>query len=312
MSHVLWSRLVREAVARGAFFVPAPRRLRLERYLRGKEEAEKLRRADAAVVSFGKSGRTWLRVLLSRFYQQRFALPDGSLFGFDNLHRKNGAVPRLLFTHDNYLKDYTGHGETKDDYLGTKVVLLVRDPRDTAVSQFFQWKFRMRPAKKALNDYPAHGADMPINDFLFDEGGGLPKVIGFLNGWAGERERFADLLVVRYEDLRRDTGGELARVLRFLGIDPTPTEVEDCVRYASVENMRTLETKRVFWLAGTRMRAKDEGNPDSFKVRRAKVGGWRDYLSEDEAARVEALIAATLLPGFGYRPDEAPPARASA
>ena len=41
--------------------------LAAERKLRGVEQFEKLQRADVVVVSFGKSGRTWLRVMMSIF-----------------------------------------------------------------------------------------------------------------------------------------------------------------------------------------------------------------------------------------------------
>ena len=68
---------------------------RLERWLRGKEEFRKLEQADCVIVSFGKSGRTWLRVLLSRFYQVRHGLSERHLIGFDNLHRRNSAIPRI-------------------------------------------------------------------------------------------------------------------------------------------------------------------------------------------------------------------------
>ena len=46
--------------------------------------------------------------------------------------------------------------------------------------------------------------------------------------------------------------------------------------------MRKLEEKSTFWLAGSRMKPGDKANPNSFKVRRAKVGGYRDYF--DDAA----------------------------
>ena len=85
-------------------------------------EADEL--ADAVVVSFGKSGRTWLRMLMSRYYQRRYDLPDASFIGFDNLTRKDARIPRLVFTHDNYLKDYTVHRDDKSDFYGRKVVLL--------------------------------------------------------------------------------------------------------------------------------------------------------------------------------------------
>ncbi len=43
---------------------------------------------------------------------------------------------------------------TKDDIHDKKVVLMVRNPADTAVSQYYQWKFRMTARKKRINNYP--------------------------------------------------------------------------------------------------------------------------------------------------------------
>ena len=181
----------------------AERKRRLERWLRGKEEFRKLGLADVVIVSFGKSGRTWLRMLLSRFFQLRFGLSPSAFIGFDNLHRKNDGIPRVFFTHDNYLRDYTGNLDNRSDFYGKKVVLLVRQPADVAVSQFHQWKFRMRPHKKGLNQYPEHGREVDVFSFVMDEEAGLPKVIEFMNAWARELPNLEQILIVRYEDLRR-------------------------------------------------------------------------------------------------------------
>jgi len=305
MWRTVWRKVRRELITRSALNRSAEERRRLERRLRGQDELAMLKDADAVIVSFGKSGRTWLRVLISRFYQRRFGLGESSLIGFDNFHRRDPAMPRLLFTHDNYLRDYTGHRDSKADFYDSRVVLLVRHPIDIAVSQYFHWKHRMRPAKKALNLYPAHGRDLELYDFLIDEGSGLPKIIAFLNGWVREFPRLERILVVRYEDLRAATEREFGRVMTFLGEKPRAEELADCVRFASIDNMRQLETTNVFWRAGGRMRAKDKSNPDSYKVRRAKVGGYRDYLSDEQIAAVEAMVERDLLPGLGYLSREA-------
>jgi hypothetical protein len=220
MLHYLWKRLTRELVLLGAFFLPPERRRALERRLRGREEFRRLGQADVVVVSFGKSGRTWLRVLLSRFFQIRYGLKDSSLLGFDNLNRRDARIPRVFFTHDNYLRDYTGNVDNRRDFYDKRTVLLVRHPADVAVSQYFQWKFRMRPGKKTLNEYPEHGAEVDVFGFVTSEAG-LPKVIEFMNAWARELPRVKDLAVVSYEGLRADTAGELGRTLRFMGQEPT-------------------------------------------------------------------------------------------
>jgi hypothetical protein len=289
----------RFALAGLGFWLPRERRRHAERWLRGYEQCSKLARADAVIVSFGKSGRTWVRVLISRFYQLHYRLRSETLLGFDNLHRKNRSIPRIFLTHDNYVQDYSGNRDNKRDYYAKRVILLVRSPQDVAVSQYFQWKFRMRPGKKSLNDYPEHGAEISPYEFAMSQAG-LQKIIDFMNLWAAEKDRIGELLIVRYEDLRADTAGVFAKIMRFLGAPEDDAAIRGAVEYASVENMRKLEQKRVFWLSGGRMTARDSGNPDSYKVRRAKVGGYRDYFDDEEVARIDAMVRAKLSPIYGY------------
>ena len=307
--YLAYRRLLRVIILKLLFFLPKAKRMQLERWLRGREEARKLGLADCVVVSYGKSGRTWLRVMLSRFLQVKYGLSKHHLIGFDNLHRKNPAIPRIFFTHDNYLKDYTKNAGSKVDYAGKKVVLLVRNPADVAVSQYFQWKFRMKASKKALNDYPLDEEES-VFDFVMREGSGLPKIIDFMNLWAEEAGRLESLLIVTYEEMRAAPQETLARIVAFMDRPGTPEELAEAVEFASVENMRAMEQKRTFWLSGSRMVAKDRGNPQSFKVRRAKVGGYRDYFSDAETAQIQDLIRSRLHPSFSFAaevPAEAAP-----
>ena len=302
--YVAYRRFLRQVLLALLFFLPLARRQKIERWLRGREEARKLGLADFVVVSYGKSGRTWLRVMLSRFFQVKYGLSERHLIGFDNLHRKNAAIPKVFFTHDNYLKDYTKNADSKVDYAKSKVVLLVRHPADVAVSQHFQWKFRMRDSKKALNNYPTEDSELSVFQFVMQESAGLPKIIDFMNLWAREESRLQALLVVRYEDMRARPQETLGRILEFLGMPGSPEQLAEAVDFASVDNMRAMEQKKTFWLSGSRMKPKDRNNPQSFKVRRAKVGGYRDYFTDEEATRIDETIAKRLDPSFGYTPAE--------
>ncbi|BCO31220.1 sulfotransferase [Thiohalobacter sp. COW1] len=281
-------------------------RIRAERRLRGREQYRKLRQADAVVVSFGKSGRTWLRVMVSRLYQQLYGLPENALIGFDNFHNMDRRIPRIFFTHDNYIGDYTGHVDSKADFYDKKVLLLVRDPRDVAVSQFFQWQHRMRPEKKALNQYPPHGEQCSVYEFVRHEGAGLPKVMEFMNLWAREMDKVRQFALVRYEDMRADPHATLSRVAEFLEIPATAEQIQEAVDYASYENMKKMESAQSFRLSGGRMVPRDRNNPDSYKVRRAKVGGYRDYFEDEQVREIDALMEATLDPVFDYRAGEDP------
>ncbi len=275
-------------------------RVRAERHLRGREQYARLKRADAVVVSFGKSGRTWLRVMVSRLYQQVYGLPENIMIGFDNFHNLDRRIPRIFFTHDNYIEDYTGNTDTKADFYDKRVVLLMRDPRDVAVSQFFQWKFRMRPEKKALNDYPPHDDDCEIFDFVRHEGGGMPKIMRFMNLWAREMDRIRALELVRYEDMRSDPHEVLHRLAKFLDVPATEAHIADAVEYASYDNMKKMEAGEGFRMSGGRMTPRDAANPDSYKVRRAKVGGYRDYFDDAQVKAVDAMLDDLLDPVYDY------------
>jgi len=275
--------------------------LAAERKLRGVEQFDKLQRANIVVVSFGKSGRTWLRVMISHLFRVMYRLPENAVLGFDNFHNLNNAVPKTFFTHDNYIKDYTGDSHTKEPFYRKRVVLLARDPRDVAVSQFFQWKFRIKPTKVAINNYPPQSSDISLFDFVLGENGGsMQAVTDYLNLWAQEVSKVEYFHLLRYEDLRARPREELRHLLDFMGIAATDAHVNAAVDYSSYENMKKMESAQQFRLAGGRMMPRDKDNPNSFKVRRAKVGGYRDYFTDEEVEAIDRRLAETLDPLFNY------------
>lgn len=297
-----WAVATRHLILAPMFFLPKDKSIALERRLRGKEEYRKLQETDWVLMSWGKSGRTWFRVMLSRFYQLHFGLPTNHMLEFDNYHRLDARAPRVLFTHNNYMRDYLRQWESLEHFRGKRVVLLVRDPRDVAVSQYFQWRYRMLPRKKELNFYPPHGAEVDIFDFVCNRDCGIPRIVDYFNGWAQAMPMMGDdLLVIRYEDMRLDPAGILQRVVAFAGTAGTAEEIEAAKDYAAYENMKKREAENDGMRAsGQRVRPGDDSNPESFKVRRGKVGGYRDYFTPDQIERVDAMVKDRLDPVFGY------------
>jgi hypothetical protein len=301
--HVVIKRLKAWLVRAVSVLLPQKQAIALDRWRRGQEEYRKYQLCEYVFASYGKSGRTWMRVLLSRYYQQTYALPERILMGFENFHRMNAEVPRIFFTHDNYLRTFTGNTDSLKDFYTKKVVLLVRRPQDVAVSQFFQWKHRMRPGKMAMNRYPPAGSDISIYDFIMNPDCGIPRIIDFLNLWARELPSIDHLLLVRYEDMRVQPEKELRRIVEFLDMDPDDERIRETVEFSSVENLRKLEQQNYF-RHGSRVKAKDSGNPDSFKVRRAKVGGYRDYFDDEQVTAIDELVNTRLSDVFGYATGE--------
>jgi len=291
--------------------LPLPLRRGIDRRVRGLAESRKLVRADAVVVSHPKSGRTWLRALLSWYWRTARGLATEALLGFDDYHRLDPTVPRILFTHDNYPVDWLGPARLEALYAARPLVLLTRDPRDVVVSAFFQTRRRTDPAKRRIlgKDDPAL-AD--LSGFLRHPEWGLPRILAFYERWAERLPRLPRALRVRYEDLRRDPAGVFTRVLIHLG--ETPVDAGAVARaVAETEFSRMRERERRGELATGRSRRFSAGgdDPAALKVREGRIGGFRDHLRAGDIAWMEAEIARRMPPGFGYRAEETDPSSGS-
>lgn len=292
---------LRRMVYRLLLPLPGDVAARADRLLRGFAESRKLARADAVVVSHPKSGRTWLRAMLSWYWSESRGIGVRRVLGFEEGHRLDPSIPRVLFTHDHYPVFWLGEERLLALYASRPVVLLVRHPCDVTVSAFHQTLHRTDPLKKRLQGKVGeHLSD--LSAFFRDPVWGLARPVAFLERWAARLERLPRHLVVRYEDLRRDTPGTFSAILRFLGEEPAPAHVMRAVEETEFSRMQARE--RAGLLADGSARFSRGDDPAALKVREGKVGGWREKLSAEDVAFAEALLAARLPRGFGYRPDE--------
>jgi hypothetical protein len=136
---------------------------------------------------------------------------------------------------------------------------------------------------------------------MLEPAGGFDSLLAFYNIWATQRQMLDKFLLVRYEDLQADAARELGRVLDLVGLpDVRPDIIEAAVAYAAFGNMRLLEQQGYF--GDGRLRPRDPADPESFKTRRGRVGGYADYLQAEEIAFLERRMSESLVPDFGYQP----------
>lgn len=246
-------------------------------------------RADVVLVSYPKSGRTWLRVMVARCLDRHLELGSDELLDLERLHDLDPRVPRILVTHDDSPHKKLPEQVERDKrrYRAKRVVLLVRDPRDVVVSAYFEASRRRGTFEGSLGD------------FVFEPLGGIDTILMFYRAWAQATPQLSDILVVRYEDLRSDTERELGRVLSFLGFEDIAAQtITDAVSFGAFENMQRLEREQK--LDSFRLRAAEPEDPESFKVRRGKVGGFRDYLHDGQIRAITRRLA-PFEDVFGYR-----------
>jgi hypothetical protein len=273
-------------------------RVRLMRWRRTRRDLQRLADADVVFISYAKAGRTWTRVMITRLFQQKYGLPENEVIDDDNLHRLNPAVPRLLFTMGNYIADRHPITSVPSPYADKKVIFLARHPADTAVSFYFHLKNRVNPELKDVKQVPGETEDRDIFDHLRNSPVGLGHVIRYMNDWAVALGNCPRHLVLRYEDLRADPVPELRRIAAFLGESFTEEQFADARDFASFGRLQQKERENFF--GSSKLQARNADNPDSFKVRRGKVGGYRDYLTAEQVAWVDDAIACELDPRFGY------------
>ena len=258
--------------------------------------ASELSGADAIVISIPKSGRTWARTFLNAY----FAYKKGEQFSLDFTDRGEAGVPRIVYSHDRF-EDRTkanAWDRLRGKYLipyrsfrRAPIVLLARDPRDAFVSYFVQLTQR-NPAT------PREIKEMAISDFLRHPRFGIVAMVEVMNGWLEEFGDRSDFSIVRYEELRTDPPRTFHDLLRAIG----EKEIDDTVfrpalDFSDFRNMQKLEAAGGF---GSKiLRPRDREDPETFKVRQGKVGGFRENLSARDQSYA-AQVCAVLNPRFGY------------
>lgn len=241
---------------------------------------------DAHIISYPKSGRTWLRMLIGRTICQKYGIDQGYILDTLKLTSIAGCTA-TKFSHDHSSMRvglrFDSMPTNKDDFRPTKVIFLVRDPRDVMVSCFFQ-------ATKRINVY-----DGNISDFLRHECYGAKKLVAFSTIWWDARDVPAEFLLVRYEDLSTDTVATLHKTLAFLGVPNAGDRlIREAVDFARFDNMRKMEER-----GHMKRQSVTPGNhkdTESFKARRGKVGGYMDYLSPSDCDYVNSVIKTAACP----------------
>jgi hypothetical protein len=292
--------------------LPRPLRVALRKRQLGKLEVAIAQRSQLIIIAHPKSGNTWLKVMLTRLYGNRHGIAAEDFSRYPALADRNPAIPRFAATNGWYSYERAIgdrlQPEAPDSALKHKpVVLLARNPLDIAVSWFFQFTKRQSAHKQELINadlqHPIDRNNIEMWEFVRHSDIGLPSLIDFLNYWDKALASLDNTLVTSYEALRADPAAVLKQITALMGDSFSDEEIQAAVDFGAFDNLRKLESEGFFRSGGLTLR--NPKDPESFKVRRAKVGGYRDYFTPEQADELEALVRERLSPSLGYTPGEA-------
>lgn len=254
--------------------------------------ARQLSGGDILFVSIPKSGRTWVRTFLCAYFCEKVGRP------FTLEPEKYGA-PRVIYTHDLFEQRTKARrwDLVRGKYLIPKrerdrlpVILLARDPRDAFVSLHIQLTRRTKETPEKLRRTSS-------SELLRDPAFGIESMIEVMNCWLAEWGSRPDFLLLRYESLREAPANGFGDLFRWLGETISEKAFDHALTFSDFEHMQKLESVGGF--DSKILRAGDAQDPESFKVRRGKIGGFEDYLSPDDQAFASAAMR-RLDPRFDY------------
>ncbi len=209
---------------------------------------------DVYVVAFPRSGITWFQNILA-----------GVVYGIDPEYAPDSLIQSLVpdVLAKDFYRRYTTPMFFKSHYLPRpdykRVVYLLRDGRDVMVSLYH---FKKAETGKAP-------------DFLwlvrFRQGLSM-KWHEHVEAWLSNPYG-ADMIVIRYEDLKSDPLEQLRRFCAFVGIDRPDSFLRDVILKASFEKMREKEVKYGMDIVHL--------HPGNFFARRGDVGSYLDEMPKD-------------------------------
>ena len=212
-----------------------------------------------------------------------------SLF-FDNRFKKNCWLPilrKLLITRAYYhsqnleqniiIKEPTGGGGAEilmECLPNSKLIFLLRDGRDV-VDSFMDaikpdsWKGSRKVQLDEENNEKKHNKKIRQYSEMWNS---------FISSVSNAYETHnPDLrLLVKYEDLRKDTFPELKKIYDFIGIKITDEELKRKIDELAYENVA------------------DSNKGEGKKIRTAKPGGYMDNFNEKEIELMNSIMSDTL------------------
>lgn len=245
---------------------------------------------DTFLVSYLRSGSTWMRFLLANllhpdqqvsFVNLKYSIP--SIYDFPN--HKLRSLPRVLKSHEWFDPRYP------------RVIHLVRDPRDVAVScYFYHLKTRVLPDGSPLDTFVDQFLKARVVDYADRLGSWREHSLS----WSFMRSNTTGYLLVRYEDLLAQPVVELQRIAAHLGCELSPEVIERAIDASTGQKLRSLEQQQwKMWEPTKNSRA------DIPFIREARCGTWRQHLSASSTLKIEQSWG-DAMSTFGYEASNAP------
>jgi aryl sulfotransferase len=262
---------------------------------------------DIIITTYPKCGTTWMQRIVGMLIF-RSPAPRDIIQISPWLDMKRSVEQTLeaaeAQTHRRFLKTHLPL-DALPLYQGVKFIHLARDGRDAALSwhnhlSHYSPAFRERLDGVSQSDPESDSRSPPIAEsptaFFADwvTGGGSldnPDESFFHvenTYWVARDE--PSMLLVHYNDLKTDLGGEMRRIAAWIGIEISETLWPELIDAAGFETMKAQGDL----LLPIAQHVRDRGSSRFFN--NGTNGRWRDVFSPDDLTRYDHLVSTRFTP----------------
>ncbi len=230
----------------------------------------KTRSDDLFIMTYPKSGTHWVSYISDQIAKkaslQRLE-KDLYIGGIPFLDRTPPAElaslssPRAMYSHLPYR--FTPHHPTQL----LKYIVVARNPKDVAVSQFnFLKNMKMFDFEGSWDDF--------LTLFMDGKGFGGSYFDWVLQWW--EHQNNDNVLFITYEDLKKDLVKEVGMISHFLNHSLSSTELQEVAAACTFEAMKKNKIGAI-----EKNKAKTMKKDQSF-YRKGIIGDWQNYFSPEQ------------------------------
>lgn len=261
------------------------------------------------LASYPKSGNTWLRIFLNNLLSEQEEPVDinalhetGSIssargvfdemMGIDSADLTQAEIDYYLpfvhtmrseqLTEKQFIKTHDAFTKNKEGKwiipleATYKVVYLIRNPLDVCVS--FAHHAGHTDFDKTIKSMSSSKTTLAKSKKR--QNNQLPQHMGswsdHVNSWTKNVSN-ENLLVVRYEDMKQLPQKTFAKIVRFVSLDYTKTQIADALEKSKMDKLQQMEVEKGF---GEKMQKSKRF------FRKGIIGSWRDDLILEQSQKI--------------------------
>lgn len=231
----------------------------------------KVRSSDIYIVSYPKSGNTWMRFLFGN------VLFEGN-FDFTNM---NDKIPDIYHKSKSFIDKLTSprviksHEQFNNSLISAKVIYIYRDPRDVVVSYYYWYKKFSPKNAKSFDSFFEKFIKGKLTYGLWSQ---------HVSAWKKAATKHPEsVYVIKYEDLKDNPFVHFKNILKFCNINVNSETIHKAIDRSSFNSMKKKEEEQ-------EKNSLFKDTDTTIKFVRSGKSEWHELLNQSQIQSMEKVF----------------------